>query len=144
MSRRLVTLGAALLLGLVCLAVPALADETACHARVVLLGGESLKMQDFGVNLTQDSDAGYEMMVSFDQDKAIIDIRDLRSITRLAPPKKVGSGDMVTFAFVGRKGKKGQFKVDGGYYMSGKFSLGDRSITAGEVKHIVFDCVPLN
>ncbi|MCB2226603.1 MAG: hypothetical protein KQH53_07980 [Desulfarculaceae bacterium] len=144
MTKRLAIWGAALLLVGLLTSPAALADETGCAAKVTMLGGEVMRVKNFGARLLQADFLATEVVVQMDEGQATIDLRDLKSMTRLDPPTKASSGQLVTFAYVAKDGTKGTFKIDGGYYLSGQFSLGDWTVTAGEVKQVVLDCAPLN
>jgi hypothetical protein len=140
MFRRVLLLLLVLPLMLACWGGGARADESGCKATVVLVNGEKAKVANFGVRLLEDAFIGTQMMVKYEGGQAIINIRKLARLTRVAPAGEVPKGRMVTFAFQTTGGSKGKLRIDSGYIFAGRLPLGDWKVFAGQVKEVKLRC----
>ncbi|MCF8033418.1 MAG: hypothetical protein K9K66_03720 [Desulfarculaceae bacterium] len=121
----------------------ALAQDFGCNATITTLSGEKKHLSSAGVSLRSRGFLGYRLSVRYDYGDAIIDIRNLRSITKLPPLKKIRGTYLLKFSFETTDGQKGIMKINSKYYIGGEVPIGVWKISFGEVKKVVFDCVSL-
>lgn len=123
-------------------AYPAQADETGCRATITSLSGEKIALSQFSVRLLEDAAPSTELLVFHDDGQSIMNVGDLRRLTRLAPAQEAKEGTKVEFAFEASDGQTGKFKIWWNYIFSGQTALGAWSEQAARIKQVRLTCPP--
>ena len=118
------------------------ADDTGCRATITTLDGEVVKVKNLASRLLESAFPGTQLMVSYDQGESILDLGDLRAMTRLSPPGKAKQGTKVWFSFKDKQGKTGKFKIWENYIFSGEIQEGNWSEQAASIKTMHITCPP--
>ncbi|MCF8041556.1 MAG: hypothetical protein K9K65_17315 [Desulfarculaceae bacterium] len=118
------------------------ADETGCRAAITNLSGEKVTVNQFSVRLLEDAAPSTELLVFNADGQSILNLGDLRRLTRLTSFNDGKHDQKVEFAFQDDQGRTGRFKIWWDYIFSGQTPLGTWSEQAAKIKHVEISCPP--
>lgn len=118
------------------------ADETGCRADITNLDGEKITVSRFSVRLLEDAAPSTELLVFNADGQSILDLGDLRRLTRLTSSNDGKHGQKVAFSFEDGQGHTGKFKIWWDYIFSGQTEMGAWSEQAFKIKQVLITCPP--
>lgn len=118
------------------------ADDTGCRAVITTLSGEKMQVSKLAARLLEEAFPGTQLLVFFDGGQSILDLGDLRRLSRISPAKEAKPGTKVTFSFKDKQGKTGTFKIWANYIFSGQIQEGSWSESVAKIKQMVITCPP--